>query len=495
MQNTMLCSFLQLDPLKAMIILRRKIVLIKTGIFIMLFSSLTQAQSGMLDPSFDPGNGANGPIYSMALKDDGRILIGGDFSMYNGIGMNNIAVLNGDGTLESAFNPGTGTDPYVRSVALNANGGVILSGDFSTYDGANAAHIAQANSDGSFDGVFNFNLGSGPNSLVYQVKVQNDRKILVGGLFSMFNGVAKGGINRLNSDGTLDVTFDAGPGTNDMVFAIAIQSDGKIIIGGQFITYNGVSRNGIARLNSDGSLDTSFNPGSGVNGTVYSIALQSDGKIIIAGNFTSYNGTERNRIARLNTNGSVDGAFDPGAGANDHVLASAVQNDDKIIIGGLFTSYAGTFRDHVARLNSNGTLDTTFDPGLGTEGPVSDIVIQPDGNIFICGSFTSYDGVSRNGIARISGSPTAIVERSPAEFLSIHPNPFSTHTMIHAEEHFRNGTLVVHNSAGAEVARMENLSGNTITLQRDGLASGLYLVRFTADDKHYQVMQLMVVDN
>jgi uncharacterized delta-60 repeat protein len=97
----------------------------------------------------------------------------------------------------------------------------------------------------------------------------------------------------------LDASFNPGTGADHWVNSIALQPDGKILIGGYFDTYNGTTRNRIARLNTDGSLDASFNPGTGANDGVRSIALQPDGKILIGGLFTAYNGTGRNRVARI----------------------------------------------------------------------------------------------------------------------------------------------------------------------------------------------------
>jgi uncharacterized delta-60 repeat protein len=137
------------------------------------------------------------------------------------------------------------------------------------------------------------------------------------------------------------------------VAAVAVQPDGKVLIAGLFTTVNGTNRNSIARLNADGSLDGSFNPGTGVNGTVSSVALQLDGKVLIGGSFTSVNGTNRNNIARLNANGSLDGSFDPGTGANGIVRSIALQSDGKVLIGGDFTTVNGMVRPKVARLHGD----------------------------------------------------------------------------------------------------------------------------------------------
>ncbi len=152
--------------------------------------------------------------------------------------------------------------------------------------------------------------------------------------------------------GDVDPTFTASVGTNSSVFAVAIQSDGKVIIGGLFTQVNGVTRNRIARLNADGSLDTMFDPGTSTNSSVLALAVQpTDGKVVVGGNFSTVNGVTRNRIARLNTDGTLDTTFDPGTGANGNVNAVAVQPaDGGVIIGGFFTMVNNVSRLGIARL-------------------------------------------------------------------------------------------------------------------------------------------------
>src|SRR3990172_1754243 len=202
---------------------------------------------------------------------------------------------------------------------------------------------------------------AGANLVIRAAVLQVNGKILIGGNFTQYNGTGRNYIARINTDGSLDATFDPGTGANGTIMAIAIQTDGKIIIGGWFTQYNGTGRNYIARINTDGSLDATFDPGTGANAWVHSLAIQADGKILIGGNFTQYNGTGRNYIARINTDGSLDATFDPGTGANAWVHSLAIQADGKILIGGNFTQYNGTGRNRIARINTDGSLDATFD--------------------------------------------------------------------------------------------------------------------------------------
>src|SRR6185503_18710842 len=175
---------------------------------------------------------------------------------------------------------------------------------------------------------------------------------------------------------------------------LGVQPDGKIVIGGQFTAVNGTSRNYIARLNADGTLDNSFNSGSGPDNAIVSLALQPDGKLLIGGFFSSVNGIPRNRIARLNTNGSLDTSFDAGSvAAGTSVRSIALQSDGKVLIG-------GEFAKAIARLNVDGSLDTSFNPGTGANNQVRSIAVQSDGKVLIGGHFTFINGAARNYIAR-----------------------------------------------------------------------------------------------
>ena len=184
----------------------------------------------------------------------------------------------------------------------------------------------------------------------------------MGGGFTTFNGITVNRIVRLNSDGTPDTTFTTnnGTGANNTVRSIAIQSDGKIILGGSFATFNGVTVNRIVRLNSDGTRDTTFttNTGTGASSTVESIAIQSDGKIILGGDFTIFNGATVNRIVRLNSDGTRDTTFttNTGTGASGTVSAIAIQSDGKIILGGDFLGFNQINRSYLARIGG----DLTF---------------------------------------------------------------------------------------------------------------------------------------
>jgi uncharacterized delta-60 repeat protein len=248
--------------------------------------------------------------------------------------------------------------------------------------------------------------------------IQSDGKVVLGGEFTSLNGTARGAIARLNGDGTLDATFGNGlAGVEGLVYSIALQPDGKVLIGGGFFSVNGIARGSIARLNADGTLDTTFLnglPGVDVSfdraDEVLALAEQSNGKILVGGDFASVNGSPRSGIARLNADGSLDSAFGDGlAGVQGYVNARVrwfcEQGDGKILVGGFFTSIHGAAHGDVARLNADGTLDSTFGDGLsGANGSVRAASLQADGKLVVGGEFTAVNGIAGNGVARLHTS-------------------------------------------------------------------------------------------
>ena len=256
--------------------------------------------------------------------------------------------------------------------------------------------------EGTLDSTFD-TFSKGVNRLVRSTAIQSDGKVLLGGDFTSLDGQYQNRLARLTVDGLPDTSFTIGTGANSTVWCIAVQSDGKILIGGDFSSYNGQSRNYITRLNADGSLDETFNVGgSNANSLVLSIAIQDDKKILIGGLFTRYNGQTRNCIARLNENGTLDMSFG-GSGTNNLIRSIVIQGDRKILIGGDFTSYGGQPQNYIALLNTDGSLNTSFNSGCS--GIVRSIAIQGgDGKIIIGGDFGTYNATSRNCIARLNAN-------------------------------------------------------------------------------------------
>ncbi len=369
-----------------------------------------------LPDDFNPG--ANGGVNSLAVQADGKILVGGNFTTLGGQTRNYIGRLNADGSLDGSFNPGVGASlsygesPWVNSLAVQADGKILVGGGFTTLGGQTRNCLGRLNADGSLDSGFNPGVGGslpyGQSPWVYPLAVQADGKILVGGGFTTLAGQTRNYIGRLNPDGSLDSSFN--PGADGLVQSLAVQADGKILVGGSFTTLGGQTRNCVGRLNADGSLDSSFNPGAGGQVATYvdSLAVQADGKIVVGGNLTTLGGQTRPGIGRVNADGSLDSSFSPGLrpfGSGDFVSCLAVQADGKILVGGYFTTLGGQTPPGIGRLNADGSLDSSFNPGAPWS--VSGLAVQADGKILVGGSFTTLGGRMRNNIGRLNSTGPA----------------------------------------------------------------------------------------
>jgi uncharacterized delta-60 repeat protein len=364
---------------------------------------------GDIDTSFVYGAGFNNTVQSIATQSDGKILvIGGGFdrgfTSYDGTPANRIIRLNTDGSVDNTFVYGAGFNNPVQSIATQSDGKILVGGGFTSYDGTGANCIIRLNANGSVDNTFVY--GAGFNNPVQSIATQSDGKILVGGGFTSYDGTGANCIIRLNANGSVDNTFVYGTGFNSNVISVVVQSDGKILVCGNFTSYDGTGANRIIRLNANGSVDNTFVYGTGFSGTLESITIQSDGKIMVGGDFTSYNGTTTNRIIRLNSDGSVDNTFVTGTGFDSPltgVLSISLQSDGKILVGGGFANYNGTSANGIVRLNTDGSADETFATGTGFDsiGVVTKIGVQSDGKIMVGGYFTSYDGTGANHIIRL----------------------------------------------------------------------------------------------
>jgi uncharacterized delta-60 repeat protein len=368
------------------------------------------AGSSALDPSFTPGNINGAFIQSLAVQDDGGIVVGGFFHTANpatAVIPNNLARLNPDGSLDCGFWPAA-VDGWVMGAAVDDWGKTYLGGWFNNYlitliippPKISRNSIVRLNGNGTLDSTFD--PGFGADNWINTLVLGPDRSVYVGGYFTLIHVTARGGIAKLNPDGSVNTTFNplgvnTGPG-GGWVSALALQPDQHLLIGGFFNNVNGINQHNLARLKPNGDLDTDFKGWTDLE--VFVLTRQSDGKILVGGKFTQVNGTARNYLVRLNTDGSLDGNFSPNI--NNEVWAIRLQADGKILIGGLFNSVNGGARPGIARLLSSGALDPDFNPGSGTDGPVAAIDIQRDGRIVIGGLFATYNGINRSGIARLN---------------------------------------------------------------------------------------------
>lgn len=296
----------------------------------------------------------DGSVYSMISQPDGRFLIGGEFGRVNNEERFSIALLDGAGRLDPHFNPNPNPTAAFFALVAQADGKILVGGRFDSIGGQPRNNVARLNPDGTLDTAFNPNA----NGEIRKIALQSDGKILLGGTFTEIGGQARGNIARLNADGKLDMSFN--PNADAGVYSIALQADGQILVGGGFTSIGGQARNRMARLNANGAVDAAFHPNA--NESVFSIAVQADGKIVAGGAFTEMGGQDRKRIARLNADGTVD-AFK--VELSGQVYAVLVQPNGKILAGGEFRSVGYLPPDYttpierpfIVRLNADGTLD------------------------------------------------------------------------------------------------------------------------------------------
>jgi uncharacterized delta-60 repeat protein len=302
------------------------------------------------------------------------------------------------GRIDATFVPAPGTNDAVNVVLPQPDGKLIVAGRFTQANSVPRNRIARFNFDGTLDTTFN--PGSGADAEITAAVLQPDGRIVVAGRFTNFNGFTHNRVCRLNADGSVDQSFGLGAGINNSVFALALQSDGRILVGGQFTQVDLTLRFNLARLNTNGSVDLSFDPGNGPNGDVNAIVIQPNGAIIIGGTFIGYAGFSRGGIARVLTDGTLDFSFDSGVGTGGNVFALALQHNGQIVLGGRFVQYAGINRTFIARVSSSGSLDQGYNPI--PDDWVQSLAVEPDDRVLVGGFFTSITGVGRSRIARLN---------------------------------------------------------------------------------------------
>jgi uncharacterized delta-60 repeat protein len=491
---------------------------------------------GTLDMTFNSGSAFNEEIHAMSLQPDGKIILGGEFTDYNGIAANRIIRLNSDGTIDLGFLSGTGlTNGTVYVIKTDAIGNIMLGGSFTDlYNGAEVNRLILLNPDGTIKSDFDAGAGPGSASVyslenstagnwyiggsfsvfdsqnqgklaktdvngihdisylsagvgfdnsVLKVLPLSNNKTMVFGNFSKFNAIASSKVVRILPNGDLDNTFNsAQTGANNAVKTAAQQLDGKMIIGGSFTTYNNTVCNRIARILPDGGLDNSFVSGSGFNGQVFTVAIQSDQKTLVAGNFTKYNGITAGRIVRLMPDGTIDVGFHTATGGNGIIDAMIVQPDGKIILGGRFDTFSGLGYSRVIRLNPDGSIDSSFSVGIGFDKNVYALDLQSDGKIIVGGSFLNYNGVSKKRILRLNSDGTLDTTFNSGTGFS---NGDVRSIMVQPDDRILLGGAFSGNYNGAPSLGLLRLSSNGLfdSSFSVSLNSTLYTMAFTADHK------------
>ncbi|MEI6259973.1 MAG: hypothetical protein WCR46_08710 [Deltaproteobacteria bacterium] len=360
--------------------------------------------------AFKPIVGGQGDVSSLAMQSDGKIIAAGNFYLVDGIAKNGLARIVANGTLDATLSGPATAGGTVTGVLVRDDGKLVVGGSF--YTGQDYKDVALLSSTGSVE-------TSAYVGGVSELSWYPEYKVLAVTRFSP-------GIRRMNADLTLEdlSTFNPGSGISnfqqpdlefDRANAVAVQKDGKILLGGSFFSFNNVTRQNIVRLNVDGSLDTEFSsPAFSVynRSEIFSIALQPDGKILLVGRFSTVGGILSPTIVRLNPEGTVDATFhntfmDQGSSA----YKVYVQEDGKILVGGSIQIIDGNnIYNNLVRLNPDGTRDTSFN--YSTTGTVRCILASPalegGGQILAGGSIEAVDGYSRFGLARFKTALTTL---------------------------------------------------------------------------------------
>jgi len=391
-------------------------------------AAVSVAGPGARDAGFNPDYVDN-EVQKVLPLPDGSMILGGwfetvyDTGYYNSYPRGGITRLLAAGTLDPAFASGGGAaggnlngfgNTVVFDLARQPDGKIIVAGEFATFNGTARSRIVRLNADGTVDPAFN--PGTGADNTIYAVLVQPDGKIVIGGAFANYNGSAAKYLARLNSDGSRDTGF-TGPAfasSGWRVESLAMQADGKILAGGTFYFSGSPFKAGICRVLSTGALDATFN---GVtNGAhyssstsslanVYKIVVQPDGKILIAGDFSAYNGTANlfGGLARLTSTGAIDSSFTPptassyaGGSFPGSCTALLLQPDGRIVVGGTFTTF-GSAANYVARFSSTGAFDSAFAAAGGFGNGVNDLELLPNGRVLLGGNFGNFQNASVSG--------------------------------------------------------------------------------------------------
>lgn len=395
--------------------------------FLLIFLScinLVIAQNNYVkDPTFNTFELPEGQYYidgneitKSIIQPDGKIVLA--LSSFSSVPTSQLIRLENN-MLDTSFTS-AGINGIVRDMVLQPDGKIIIVGDFTTYDNQSSKYIARLNSDGSLDTSFLVGTGFGTpaisnNKFAANVKLQADGKILVCGDLTSYNGTPKNYLIRLNTDGTIDDSFTMDSSWNSRVTTFAIQTDGKIIA-----SHNGSVR----RLNTDGSLDTSFDIYIGPNGLigfpgpstgikVNTFVVQPDGKILVGGAFNQALGAVQKDLARLNSDGTLDTTFNfsgfNGFTENRNGVKTILLKDNgQILIGGDFDYAYQNAALSLLLLNSDGTVDDSFngnmgyDPNNSRNSTVTDLLQHPDGKVLCTGKFHVYNRVAVSNIVKFS---------------------------------------------------------------------------------------------
>lgn len=352
----------------------------------------------------------NNAVNSVDFQSGGEAIIAGTIDHVSGefSGTGNIARLETDGTVDPTFNSGgSGFDGEVETVVVQPDDKILVGGDFSSYNGMSVPRLVRLNSDGSLDTNFLTQLGAGPNGTVWTIALEADGDILVGGSFDSFSGTAAEGLFRLSADGSvgdpLHLPFE--DSFSSRVRDIEVLDDGDLLVtGGFYVGWTGSGfRSGILRLNPDGTRDPGFDPDAGLHldgdnaslRTGYALGIRPDGDILVGGTFTAFDDFTTSRFARVDS----DGSFDAAGPVTFSSTVAALQVEP---FGGVLVGKWGDANPDLYRIREDWTLDNNFTALGGPYGSVYDIQHASDGSLWVGGNFFDYNGEASRPVVRLA---------------------------------------------------------------------------------------------
>jgi len=360
-------------------------------------------QANLVADAFDPR--VQGDVLAVAEQADGKVLIGGNLTRVGGITSRYLVRVNLDGSLDGSFKPVL--NGVVHALAVQADGKIVIGGDFSRVNGTNRNFIARLNPSGSLDGGFAPVVDDSCRTVV----IQPDQKLVIGGV---------GFLNRLLPSGAGDNAFTRPDVVSRRIYALALQPDGKVLVGGNIE----VPRRGLMRLMPDGTLDSVFV--SELDAPVRVVQVLADEKVLVGGDFANASNIPSPFIARLLSDGSKDPSFQPqlgsvGIGATEDGGVGAVRTLQPLADGGIlvagdvaFLGNGGVTREQMGKYSAGGNLVLSFNPN--PTGVVNASVLRPDGRVIVGGSFTNIGSRARLGVARL-------VEPVITSEVSLSPDP------------------------------------------------------------------------
>ena len=322
------------------------------------------------DPTFDIGTGFNNSVKAICVDSNDNVYVGGDFTSFSGSSCGRMIKLNINGQIDTSFNIGSGFDDTVNSIEIDDSGDLYVGGAFRNFTGSAANRIIKLKPDGSKD--TSFNIGTGFNAEVNDIKIDYDGNIWVGGAFRQYNG--DGNIQYLTK---LYKNGSPYPGfinnkLNGDVRTICLDSidieDRSVFIGGDFNGYDAEDNcRKIAKLKSDGSLNGGFQIGTNFSSSdvVRSISQDYQGNIFVGGEFAAYGGNSSPNIVKIRKTGVYDSTFNVGTGINGIIFSTFTVNSS-VFTGGRFVDYDGNEVYAVTMINNTGSLNKLFDFGIFT---------------------------------------------------------------------------------------------------------------------------------